>query len=114
MSAPMAIGDQASYVFMSPELEESVSFEDVAPVIRQESIMAVTIQEMGLRFKIVSVESDRQGLWLDVCVDPGEHYNRFLLALLEDAECHVEILGKTFISKIFKLELGRAYLGLTR
>lgn len=99
---------------MSPDLEDSIAgIESVQATVTFPSIR-ISLAGMSDSFRIASIESGRKGASFEARIDPGPHYDRLLQALLEDEEHDAEIAGRTFISKIFKLELGSAYLCLTR
>jgi len=113
-SAHMDIDSNSSHVFMSIGLEDLLG--NGVDVIKKLTAPAVHLQfsDIKIQLPIVSIETDPSGLWCSACVSVNGWNDRLILALLNNEDHKVEIINQTFISKIFKLELDKAYLGLTR
>lgn len=112
--AHMDIDSNTSHVFMSTGLEDLLG--DSANVVKKLTTPVVHLQlsDVKIQLPIVSIEIDSGGLWCSICVNVNGWNDRLILALLNNENHKVEIINQTFISKIFKLELDKAYLGLTR
>jgi hypothetical protein len=114
MSAAMDIDSDSSHVFMSTGLEDLLG-SDIDLVKRLAAPTAhLQFSDVKIQLPLVSIESDPGGLWCSACVSVNGWHDRLILALLKNEDHKVEIVNQIFISKIFKLELDKAYLGLTR
>ena len=113
-SAAMDIDNNTSHVFMSTGLEDLLG--NSANVVKKLTtpVAHLHFSDVKIQLPIVSIESDPGGLWCSVSVNVNGWNDRLILALLNNEDHKVEIINQTFISKIFKLELDKAYLGLTR
>ena len=113
-SAHMDIDNSTSHVFMSTGLEDLLG--DSINVVKKLAAPAAHLHfsDVKIQLPIVSIEIDSGGLWCSICVNVNGWNDRLILALLNNEDHKVEIINQTFISKIFKLELDKAYLGLTR
>jgi len=113
-SAAMDIDNNTSHVFMSTGLEDLLG-NSVNLVKKLTTPVAhLHFSDVKIQLPIVSIEIDSGGLWCSICVNVNGWNDRLILALLNNEDHKVEIINQTFISKIFKLELDKAYLGLTR
>ena len=112
--AHMAIDNNTSHVFMSTGLEDLL--ENSSDALRRLTtpVAHMQLSDVKIDLPLISIESDPCGLWCSVCVSVNGWNDRLILALLNNEDHKVEIINQTFISKIFKLELDKAYLGLTR
>ncbi len=113
-SAAMDIDNNTSHVFMSTGLEDLLG--NSANVVKKLTtpVAHLHFSDVKIQLPIVSIEIDSGGLWCSICVNVNGWNDRLILALLNNEDHKVEIINQTFISKIFKLELDKAYLGLTR
>ena len=113
-SAAMDIDNNTSHVFMSTRLEDLLG--NSANVVKKLTtpVAHLHFSDVKIQLPIVSIEIDSGGLWCSICVNVNGWNDRLILALLNNEDHKVEIINQTFISKIFKLELDKAYLGLTR
>jgi hypothetical protein len=110
----MDIDNNTSHVFMSTGLEDLLG-NSVNLVKKLTTPVAhLHFSDVKIQLPIVSIEIDSGGLWCSICVNVNGWNDRLILALLNNEDHKVEIINQTFISKIFKLELDKAYLGLTR
>ena len=112
--AHMAIDNNTSHVFMSTGLEDLL--ENSSDALRRLTtpVAHMQLSDVKIDLPLISIESDPCGLWCSACVSVNGWNDRLILALLNNEDHKVEIINQTFISKIFKLELDKAYLGLTR
>jgi hypothetical protein len=113
-SAAMDIDNNTSHVFMSTGLEDLLGNSANAVKKLTTPVAHLHFSDVKIQLPIVSIEIDSGGLWCSICVNVNGWNDRLILALLNNEDHKVEIINQTFISKIFKLELDKAYLGLTR
>lgn len=114
MSVAMDIDNNTSHVFMSTGLEDLLGSSPNFVKKLTTPVVHLQLSDMKIQLPLVSIETDQGGLWCSVCVSVNGWHDRLILALLNNEDHKVEIINQTFISKIFKLELDKAYLGLTR
>jgi hypothetical protein len=114
MSVAMDIDNNTSHVFMSTGLEDLLG--NSSDIVKKLTTPVAYLQfsDAKIQLPLVSIETDPGGLWCTACVNVNGWHDRLVLALLNNEDHKVEIINQTFISKIFKLELDKAYLGLTR
>ena len=114
MSAAMDIDNNTSHVFMSTGLEDLLG--NSSDIVRKLTtpIAHLQLSDVKIQLPLVSIETDLGGLWCSACVSVNGWHDRLIIALLNNEDHKVEIVNQIFISKIFKLELDKAYLGLTR
>lgn len=114
MSAAMDIDNNTSHVFMSTGLEDLLG--NSSDIVRKLTtpIAHLQLSDVKIQLPLVSIEADLGGLWCSACVSVNGWHDRLIIALLNNEDHKVEIVNQIFISKIFKLELDKAYLGLTR
>ena len=113
-SAVMDIDNNTSHVFMSTGLEDLLGNSNNVVKKLTTPVVHLHFSDVKIQLPIVSIEIDSGGLWCSICVNVNGWNDRLILALLNNEDHKVEIINQTFISKIFKLELDKAYLGLTR
>jgi len=111
-SAHMDIDNNTSYTFMSSELESKLakSNDDLSDQL----IAKITFRDFEINVKVISLEEDSSSLFYTLCVDSSKWNNKLVNAFFLKEESQIDIMGITFISKIFKLESDKTYFGLTR
>ena len=114
MSVAMDIDNNTSHVFMSTGLEDLLGNSNNVVKKLTTPVVHLQLSDTKIQLPLVSIEIDSGGLWCSICVNVNGWNDRLILALLNNEDHKVEIINQTFISKIFKLELDKAYLGLTR
>lgn len=111
-SAHTDIDNSASYTLMSSELEDKLTTLNVD--LSNQLIAKITFHDFELNMKVISLEEDLSLLFYTLCVDSSKWNNKLVNAFLLKEELQIDIMGITFISKIFKLESDKIYFGLTR
>jgi len=106
----MVTGNESSYVFMSEGLEPDLELETL-PFDRPRATLKVSNQ--ALKFEVISLESCDDGS-VTCCVDLVVGFERLAGLLITGEIMSLNLIGKEFKCRIWKLESDRCYLKILR